>query len=754
MSDTVTKKAVCAMCHARCRLEVTSRNGHLTAIDEDASFPKSGKVWPPVKACLRLRGAKEWMYHPDRVNYPRKRIGERGGGQWQTVSWDQAFDEVAAKLGQLKQKYGAETLTFTGGTGRTMSEYVLRFANAFGTPNHTGPGLICHGPIAVIAQTMCGWALRHRTGLTIDHGASKEPLTKCIMLAGINPAQSVAKLWNSLRQCRKMGVKVIVIDPRRTETAELADIWLQLRPGTDYALFLGMINLVIQEKLYDKDFVGKWTHGFDKVAEKVAPYTLEKVAGITGVPAEQIAAAARMYATNGPALFPHGMGTEHLQDAVSAIQARLILTAICGNIDVPGGEAMSGPNRHWTSAQEFSLEDMLPEAQKQKQIGSDRYKLLGFPGRDAIQERIKEMWGMKCGAAPPCGGAHAPSVYRAMLTGKPYPVRAAYTVSSNPVMTMPNSRLICEALKSLDLYVVNDFFMTPSAELADYVLPAANWLERPRVYDNSGEDSNLYAGESALPAAIPGEYDHKSDYEIFRGLALRLGFGDFFSWRNMEETFDYRLQPMEMTFKQLMAKGGYEFPPELPRKYETMGGFATPTGKLELYSTIIEKLGYDPLPPYAESFENPVSRPDLAKEYPLMLITGGRFRWNFHTEYFQVPSIRRKHPEPLVQIHPETAAKQGIADGDWVVIEGPRGKVRMKCQYFDGLKPDVVHAEHAWWFPERPVGSDLHGAFESNINVLTDDEHCDPVHGGWPLKTGLCKVYKEAGRSQELGVRK
>ncbi len=453
---------------------------------------------------------------------------------------------------------------------------------------------------------------------------------QCLMLAGINPAQSVPRLWNSVRQCRSAGAKVIVIDPRRTETAELADIWLQLRPGTDYALFLGMINVIIRERLYDKEFVGKWTYGFDKVAEKTAAYTPEKTAEITWVPADKIVAAARMYATNTPALFPHGMGTEHLQNASSTIQTRLILTAMCGNIDVRGREAMSGPNPHWITAPVFALEDMLSDEQKAKQIGSDRFKLLGYAGREMIQSEVKKKWGVRCGIAPPCAMAHAPTPYRAILSGKPYPVRAVFTISSNPVITMPNVKLVHEALKSLDLYVVNDFFMTPSAELADYVLPAATWLERPRVYDNGGEDSSLYAGEAALPASIPGEYDHKTDYEILRGLAARLGLGEFFPWRDMEESFDYRLQAMEMTFKGFMARGG-----------------------------------------------------------------------------------------------------------------NTRGKVRMKCQYFDAIDPRVVHAEHGWWFPEKDGKEpSLHGALESNINVLTDDEHCDPVHGGWALKTGLCKVYK------------
>jgi hypothetical protein len=180
------------------------------------------------------------MYHPDRVNYPRKRIGGKGEGKWQTIPWEQAFDEIAAKLTELKEQHGPETLVFNNGTGRTMFEYALRFANLFGTPNQTGPGQICHGPIVILAQTMCGWALRHRTGIAIEQGEGAAPPTKCVMLAGINPAHSTLRLWNSLRQCAGAGIKVIVIDPRRTEAAQLADIWLQLRPGTDYALLLGL----------------------------------------------------------------------------------------------------------------------------------------------------------------------------------------------------------------------------------------------------------------------------------------------------------------------------------------------------------------------------------------------------------------------------------------------------------------------------------------------------------------------------------
>ncbi len=286
--------------------------------------------------------------------------------------------------------------------------------------------------------------------------------------------------------------------------------------------------------------------------------------------------------------------------------------------------------------------------------------------------------------------------------------------------------------------------MTPSAEIADYVLPVASWLERPFLGDMGGADCRIIGGEKALPSTIAGEYDHRTDYEIFRGLAMRLGQGEYWPWENYEGSFDYRLKPMGMTFKDFMNKGGFYSPPPEYRKYEKIG-FGTPTGKVELYSTIFEMLGYDPLPRYEESHENPISTPEVAREYPLILITGGRFHPMFHSEYRNVDSLRRRHPEPLVQINPKTASEYGISDGDWVWIETPRGRIRMKCKYFQGIDPRVVHAEHGWWFPELPGEEPwLHGVWESNVNVLTDDEpkHCNKLTGGWPLKTALCKIYK------------
>jgi thiosulfate reductase/polysulfide reductase chain A len=735
-----TKRAVCEMCHSRCRVAVTSENGHLAGIEEDRTDPRVDQLLPPTRACLRLKGAMDWMKHPGRVNYPLKRSGERGDGKWQRISWEQAFDEVAGKLNNIRDKYGAESLTMTNGTGRVLSMMPLLegFLNAFGSPNYVGQAKICYGPNNSACAAMFGRVHRHRMVLTLERDDDEKIATKCVLMIGMDASQALHRFWKSIREAKKEGVKIIVVDPRKTGTAELADIWLQLRPGTDTGLLMSMINVIIQEKLYDKEFVDNWCYGFDKLAERATEYPPEKMAQVTWIPPEKIRETARIYATNRPALSLQGMGLEHLQDCMESIHARLILAAITGNIDIKGGHYIPEPVKNINVP---PVVQALSKEQQQKQIGSDRFKQIAWPGFDLLAEYSKKVWGKA-----PDGSlsvAHNPSVYRAMLTGEPYPVRAAITVISNPILTQGNSKLVYKALKSLDLYVVSDYWMTPSAEIADYVLPAASWMERP-FFSTLSADDGLVGGEKALPSTLPGEYDHRDDYSIIRGLGIRLGQEKYWPWENLEELFDYQLEPRNITFKEFMANGGYDFPEPVYKKHEKVG-FGTPTGKVELYSVILEKLGYDALPAYRESFENPVSTPDLAKKFPLMLITGGRFQPMFHSEHRQIEVVRRRHPHPLVQIHPDKGRELGISDGDWVWIETLRGKIRMKCQLFNGIDRRVVHCEHGWWFPELPGEEPwLHGVWESNVNVLTDDdpEHCNPISGGWPLKTALCRVYK------------
>ncbi len=730
---TTIKKSVCTWCKGECGVLVHSRNGQLIEVEPDPEWPL--KIYPPIEGCVRRKAAGEFFYHPDRVNFPLKRAGEKGEGRWKIIPWDQALDEIAGKLQKIKENYGPEAVGLTTGTAyRTEQPPRHRFFHLFGSPNHFSAVTICFGPRANVADAIAG----------MFPNFSVKPMTKCIVLLGIEPLVSRPYPGHVMLEAKKRGAKLIVIDPARTRSASMADVWLPVRPGTDAALLLGMITVIINEDLYDKEFVDKWCYGFDKLKERANEYPLEKAQTITGIPAEKIAEAARMYASNRPACFLEGMGLEELYNAAEILHARWILSALTANIDVEGGDEQSGPHPQIISLQECELSDRLSPIQKGNQIGNDRFRLLARPGRDLIVENMRKAWAKPAGLDGNQGAAHAPSVFRAILTGKPYPVKAVITEASNPMVTLANTKLVYKALKSLDLYVVIDHWKTPSAELADYILPAACWLERPILWDFNGYGNYMLAGEAALPSAIPGQYDHRTDYDFWRGLGIRLEQKENWPWQTLEEYYDYRLKPLGYTHNEYVHNVRIELRHIAYKKYEKQG-FGTPTGKVELYSTIFEKLGYDPLPKHTEPPETIVSDPVLAQEYPLTLITGRRILEYYHSEERQIESIRKRRPDPLVEIHPDTATKLGINEGDWVWIESPRGRIRQKAKLFDGMAPNIVHAEHGWWFPELPGEEPwLHGVWESNVNVLTDDDPdvCGSIIGSWPLRTALCKVYK------------
>jgi len=726
------KKGLCRWCHGWCKVEVTLEDGKVVKQWEDPDHPKAELLRKMVRPCPRARAVKEHYYHPDRLRYPLKRAGEKGEGKWQQISWDQAFEEIAAKIKNIVDRYGPEAICTTAGTSRTTRQYAMRFINLLDNPNNTGTTQICYGPGNTTSTAMYGFS---------DEGPGFSRQTKVAMFVGTNPEQAFHHQWFATLNMLKAGCKLIVIDPRRTVPAEKANLWLQLRPGTDCALLMAMINVIISEGLYDKEFVQKWCYGFDKLVERAKEYPLDRVAEITWVPADKIRDAARMYATHRPGLIVHSMGLEQISNGIQAIQARYILTAICGNIDVRGGEEYRiGPHEGLISEKELELNGALSEEQKAKQIGAERFRLSARSSYELIAEH-----GLHRNPCSYESFAHAPLAYRAMLTGKPYPIRGAITFQNNPMVANANTKLVYKALKSLDLYVVHDHWMTPSADIADYVTPCTCWLERPEIHTYNDFVQHVDVGERILPATVDGQWDRKTDYEFFRGLGIRLGQEKHWPWETAEEAMSYRLSPMGYDVASFIKEtGGRLTPKREEKKYERIG-FGTPTGKVELYSTIFEKIGYDPLPRYEEPSDSPISKPELAKEYPLILITGSRHQPFFHSEERQVDSLRKMHPWPLCQLHPETAAKFGISDGDWVWIESHIGRCMQKCQIFDGIDPRVVNAQHGWWYPELPGEEPwLHGVWESNINVVLDDdpEKCNKIYGSWPLRATLCKVYK------------
>jgi len=708
-------RTCCQSSHSECGVLVHVRDGKVAKIEGDPNHPFSrGYI------CVKAQAQPQLIYHADRLKYPMKRAGERGSGKWQRVSWDQALDDIAVKLTKVRETYAPESFATTHGTGpRPSSPATTALARALGSPNVISTDLhICYAPSVLMGICTLGHSVLMEVGP--DYRAAE-----CIIVWGGNPVNSHGPRGRDVLDAKRRGAKLIVIDPRRIQLAQKADLWLQVRPATDAALALGMIRLIIEEELYDKDFVTRWCHGFERLKERVQPYTPEKVAEITWVPAEQIREAARLYATTKPAALHQRVAVEHNINSSQTLRALNILIALTGNIDVKGGNLIPQPVEGYLPGRaiyggqdpRFGLD---PEIEA-KRIGSKEYPLIA-------------------GAGPVKGFTfvHAGLATEAMLNGKPYPIKALYCAGGNPLVNQQNVKKLREALLKLDLLVVADFFMTPMAELADYVLPVTNWLERDECCDGSYMDTIAARQKVVEP---PGEcWD---DMKIAIEQVKRLPWADrhFISWNSVEEFNELRIKGMGLSFEEFKQKG-YVTVPHKYRKYEG-SGFKTPTGKVELYSTIFEELGYDPLPYFVEPPEGPVSTPELLQDYPYILITGGKHINYFHSEGRQIPRLRKLVPDPQIEIHPATAQQQEIKAGDWVWVETPKVKgerVKLKAKLTTDIDPRVVHADHAWWFPEKPAPD--HGCYDSNIAVvLSDDPPRDPVCGSVATRGTLCRIY-------------
>ena len=698
--DSVVKSH-CRMCHGGCGVLVYVKDGKIAKIAGDPDCPINHGT-----LCSKGIGASQLVYHPDRLTYPVRRVGSKGSGKWERISWDEALDAIAEKILNYKESFGAESIVMGYGTGRENEAVIYRFANLLGSPNTLTAGHFCYGPRIATTIITCG------TNPIVDY----ENNPRCIMVWGNNLVISNPDCYKGepFSTALDAGAKLIAVDPRVTRIAARADIWLPLRPGTDTALALGMCNVIVQEELYDKEFVENYVHGWDAFVRRVNQYPLKKVEEITWVPKEKIQEAARLFATTKPAAIQWGVAIEQQVNCADNNRALLALMGITGNIDVQGGQMLfSSPKIR--NVGQFGAHKMLSKEQAEKRLGGDRFRLAG---NFAIIN-------------PKC-------VWDAILEEEPYPVKMLFFISSNPVLTRGNAREVYRALEAVEFMAVADFFMTPTAELADIVLPAATWLEMDYIGDFWKRHGYILPRRKIVQIG-----ECRSDHEMLNDLAHRVGQGEHW-WDTFEGGLDHILEPMGITWKDFekmdYIRGDVNY-----RKYREKG-FSTPTGKFELYSTLLEKWGYDPLPQFREPPEGPNSNPKIYKEYPYILITGRRQPGFFHTENRQLPWLRELHKDPVVEIHPETAEKEGIREGDWVIIESPRGKVRQRARLFAGMDPRIVSAEHAWWFPENKDPG--HGWDESNINILTSNayEDCDPAMGATHVRTLLCRISPEESK--------
>lgn len=689
---TETIKTACYACHGGCAVLATMEDGRLVKVRPDPDGPLNhGRMCPKGFA------GPELLYHPEHLNYPLKRAGARGEGKWARISWDEAYELITENVTRIKNAYGAKSLCVLTGTGRHLKNQVARFANVLGTPNMASSGAsICFGPRLNAMLLTCG------AFAVTDFYHEKAP--GCVLIWGSNPINSGPDgkmMWN-VRDALKKGMKLLIVDPLPTELTEKASLWLRPMPGTDGALAMGILHMLLKNEWVDRDFCGKWVYGMDELKSRCEAWPPERVQALTGVAAADIRKAAAFLWENGPVGLDWGCAVEQNPNAMGAIRAMAAIPIVLGSWDVPGGFREG--------------EDLCPEAD---------------PMWDNCDGSIRVGHEF-----PACRYANVLPLLRAMRGEGDYPIRGALVFGCDPLLSIPDAKETYRDLMALDFHVCMDQFMTPSAALADLLLPAASWMELDNVYSMPAAADHALLCQRKLTRVA----QRKSDGEVFMELCRRLGL--CYGAGTTDELLDSQLAVMRRTHPEYKGIGlselralGHIEAPRTYKKHETRGRFLTPTGKIELYSTVLRDWGLDPLPGYTEYIERETD------EYPLNLTTGRRQKGYFISENRQIPALRRLAPFPVTLLHRTLAAQLGIQDGDWVFIETQKGRITQKAKLADGFDPRVVNCQMGWWYPEAGAET-LYGWDESNCNILTgSDGPFDPVFGSYTLRGMRCRVF-------------
>lgn len=720
-------------CHCQgCGVIFTVKDGKVIKVEGDPDHPvMNGRL------CVRCLAQIEFLYSEDRITHPMKRDPkDRGKDKWQRITWDEATDLIVDEVKHVTEKWGPEYISVYQGTGREVTMYAASLAyGALGTPNHasTLAAESCYGPRFCVANFIMGsgypeidyaanWPDRY------DHPGYKVP--EVIVIWGKNPINSNpdGMFGHAVVDLMKLGSKIITIDPRLTWTGARAEYHLQLRPGTDAALGLSLIHVIIEEGLYDHDFVSKWCFGFKALQERAAEYPPEKVAEICWIDAEDIRGAARMIANANPATFMWGQALDGQLCGVQACHAMLDLAAICGDLDVPGGLTTPTKDALTTEWGYEGMKKISPELWDKQIINPDH---VGYKQRHH---------------------AHPDSMLDAMETGEPYDFKMAWHIGTNPLANCAAQPKRWEAqFLKLEMNIFQDVVMTPSCmSFGDIFLPVAAFAEQNSLV------MTHYGLNSAFMGAIVEAVDEgecKSDFEI----ALHFGKvlnPDAWPWESEEQWADEQLKAEAGTSWEELTEDGLKQFPYTYKKYEKglmrkdgRLGFNTPTGKVELKSTLYPDWNEDALPYFLEPYISPYGLPEeTAKEYPLVLTTGGRNFMYFHSEGRQIPSLRKLHRDPLVTINPKLALEQGISEGDWVCIENMFGQCIERARVSNEIQPNVVHAEHGWWFPEEDgEAPNLYGTYRSNINNLMPHHICGKMGWGAPYRVNVCRIHKVKG---------
>ncbi len=732
---TVTRAAAWSApgCHPTgCGVKLYVKDGKLVKIEGDENHPVT-----KGRLCVRCLTLTDFVYHLDRIIYPMKRAREdRGKDKWERITWDEAYDLIKKNVDTVKDEYGAESIITMNGTGRENSSGI-RGNRVVGTPNgaHVLSGFACYGPRVSITTYLLGAAypeIDFAGGLPGGYDDPMYQVPEMIVQWGKEPIVSNGDglFGHAVIDLMKRGAKLMTIDPRLTWTGALADYHLQLRPGTDAALGMAMLDVIITEDLYDHDFVDKWCYGFEQLAERVHAMPAEKAANICGVPAEEIRAAARAYASAKPASIAWGLAIDQTINGAQTGHCILALMAITGNFDVPGGNILRDINDGSGDAVLAALGwKLLDDDLKKKIIGLEEYP--AYVGNMRMPQADRTL---DC-----------------LETGIPYPIHAAWIGSTNtlaPTCSVQPKRWY-NAMKDLDFIWASDAWITPTImALADVLLPTASFAEKNSVVPAHYGGTPNYT--SVLRKVITvGECKAEYDGYFDLGLILNRDAWEGHTDSHIQFIEQNYLSGTGITYEQMCEEVTHQRVVGY-KKYETghlrpdgNPGFNTQTGRIELYSYAFQMYGEDPLPYYVEPPYSPVSTPLVAEKYPFVLTTGARTYTYFHSEGRQIPYLREINPDPIFEVNPADAAKKDVHDGDWVRIENQFGFCMMKVKVTPVLKPGVVHAQHGWWFPEE-TGEYPHffGTWKSNINSLVPHSRNGKLGFGAPYKALLCDFRK------------
>lgn len=686
MGERKIVKTTCRMCGTLCGIEAHIEDNKVVHIEGDKdNILNKGRI------CIKGSSAVTWLNHPDRLLKPLKK---NANGDFEEIELEKAMDEIAEKLVNIQEKYGANSIGVWKGEGidfAQQEELARRWIHAVGSPNYFSNDTQC------FASRYLSFNLVYGCWPQADYENSK-----LILNWGTNAPISHSYWMQQINKGRENGAQLVVIDTRYTDIARQADIFVKIKPGTDAALAWGIIREMIRRSEIDYEFVENFTVGFDKVKDYAEKFTFERVKEITDVEGTYITKIVDAIGKARPRVssWP-GTGLEHQSNGVNTIRAMTMIDALAGATDRKGG--MKTPSgfgqRGLTIYDEKPLKHLGP-------IGADKYPVL--------YERRQE--------------CHSLTLMDTIISGKPYPFKGLVMTAANPVLTNANSNKVVEALGKLDLLVVKDLFLTETAKLGDYVLPAASYLEREEIHCNSAKQAAFITGKHI-------DNGLQTEYELFKGLADRMGAGEYFPWKDDHELNEWILEPTGYTTADLKTNpsgfifGEYEFEKHRRKAANGEKPFNTPTGKVELFSEyLVDKdiEGLDGIPEF--HYPAYINNPD--SEFPYLLMTGARVQKYFHGRYRNIPQLYKAHPHGFLEIHPEDAKSLGISEGDRIRVSSRIGSMETYAK--------VVHEKEI----KKGAVQHTHGFVNENINKVTYDDVTDPISGFPALKSVKVKIEK------------